>query len=107
MNYSYEVIDRILAKEKNIAGIGAKVIGPVDITNGVLLNPTRFYGIHDVHIKNICRTDTIIRFLDHDNNSAALAEKLFGIGKHVEDFIFSWYLKWYWCRYYQQWRGLS
>jgi transcriptional regulator of PTS gene len=27
-------------------------------------------------------------YLDHDNNSAALAEKLFGTGKGVQDFIF-------------------
>lgn len=89
MSYSYEVIDRILVKEKNIAGIGAAVIGPVDITNGVLLNPTRFYGIHDVHVKEFLQSRyNYPIYLDHDNNSAALAEKLFGIGKHAEDFIF-------------------
>lgn len=89
VEYSYEVIDRILLNEKNILGIGAAVIGPFDIRRGILLNPPRFYGIHDVNIRKFLeeRYPWPI-YLDHDNNSAALAEKLFGIGKNEDDFIF-------------------
>lgn len=89
VEYSYEVIDRILLNEKNILGIGAAVIGPFDISQGILLNPPRFYGIHDVNIrKYLEKRYSCPIYLDHDNNSAALAEKLFGIGKNEEDFIF-------------------
>lgn len=89
IEYSYNVIDRILFYEQNILGIGAAVIGPFDIKHGILLNPPRFYGIHDVNIKEFLqrRYDCPI-YLDHDNNSAALAEKLFGAGREEEDFIF-------------------
>ena len=86
---SFEVIDRILLNEKHILGIGAAVIGPVDLTNGVLLNPTRFYGITDVPVRQLLQDRYPYPvFLDHDNNSAALAEKLFGAGKNAEDFLF-------------------
>ena len=86
---SYEVIDRLLEKEKNILGIGVAVIGPVDIWNGIILNPPRFYGIQNVNILALLKARYPLPiYLDHDNNSAALAEKLFGMGKDVQDFIF-------------------
>lgn len=89
MEYSFEVIDRILLNEKNILGIGVAAIGPFDTRNGILLNPTRFYGIHDVNIKEYLQQRySYPIYPDHDNNSAALAEKLFGIGKQAEDFLF-------------------
>lgn len=85
----YEVIDRILAKEKNVLGIGVAVLGPVDIRRGILLNPPRFYGVRNVEILKALKEKYAVPIcLDHDNNSAALAEKLFGAGKSVEDFIF-------------------
>lgn len=87
--YSCQVIDRLAAKEKNILGLGVAAIGPVDIRNGLLLNPPRFYGIQNVDILGFLRE----RYpwpicFDHDNSSAALAEKLFGVGKNEQDFIF-------------------
>lgn len=87
--HCFSVIDRLLEKEKNILGIGVAAIGPVDIWNGIILNPPRFYGIQNVHILEVLRQRYAYPvFLDHDNNSAALAERLFGIGKNVQDFIF-------------------
>jgi transcriptional regulator of PTS gene len=86
---SYSVVDRILQKENNVLGIGVAVIGPVDIKNGIIINPPRFYGIENVNIlKALKEKYTLPMYLDHDNNSAALAEKLFGTGKGVQDFIF-------------------
>ncbi len=87
--YSFLVVDRILEREKNILGIGVAVIGPVDIKQGILLNPVRFYGIEKVPILEILRKRySYPIYLDHDNNSAALAEKLYGSGKDVQDFLF-------------------
>ncbi len=87
--YCFSVIDRLLEKEKNILGIGVAAIGPVDIWKGVILNPPRFYGIQNVPIlEKLKKRYAFPIFFDHDNNSAALAERLFGIGKNVQDFLF-------------------
>ena len=86
---SYEVIDYLLQEEKNILGIGVAVIGPLDIRNGIILNPPRFYGISNVNVIEFLKKKYEFPiFLDHDNNSAALAEKLFGVGSDKQDFIF-------------------
>lgn len=89
LEYSYKLIDKMLAFEKNILGIGVSTIGPVDIRNEIILSPPRFHGVHNINIGKLLRERYHYPvFVDHDNNSAALAEKLFGIGKNVQDFIF-------------------
>lgn len=89
MEYSFQVLDRILEKEENILGIGAAVIGPVDTREGILLNPPRFYGIENIKILEALKSRYPFPvYLDHDNNSAALAEKLYGAGKKCQDFLF-------------------
>lgn len=89
MEYAYRALDRILEKEKNLLGIGAAVIGPVDTREGILLNPPRFYGIEHVKILEALKARYPYPiYLDHDNNSAALAEKLYGAGKDCQDFLF-------------------
>ncbi|SDF93158.1 ROK family transcriptional regulator [Marvinbryantia formatexigens] len=87
--HCFSVIDRLLEKEKNIFGIGVAAIGPVDIWKGVILNPPRFYGIQNVPVREALEKRYALPvFFDHDNNSAALAELLFGIGRNVQDFLF-------------------
>lgn len=87
--HCFAVIDRLLEKEKHILGIGVAAIGPVDIWKGVILNPPRFYGIRNVPILEVLKERYAYPvFFDHDNNSAALAERLFGIGRNVQDFLF-------------------
>ncbi len=71
-----------MEEEKNILGIGIASIGPVDIRNGIILNPPRFYGVKHVPIKEaIQKKYNLPVYFDHDNNCAALAEKLFGIAR--------------------------
>ena len=48
---AFELIDQMMEEEKNILGIGIASIGPVDIRNGIILNPPRFYGVKHVPIK--------------------------------------------------------
>lgn len=89
IEYAFELIDRILKDEENILGIGVASIGPVDIQRGVILNPVRFYGVKNVYMKDALQERYQLPiYFDHDNNCAALAEKLFGIARAEEDFLF-------------------
>lgn len=86
---AFTLVDRMLEREKNILGIGIASIGPVDLKDGVILNPPRFYGVQHVHIREALRERYDLPvYMDHDNNCAALTEKLFGVGKNLQDFLF-------------------
>lgn len=88
--FSYRVIDEILAEtDSKVVGIGVAVMGPVDINNGIVLNPPHFFGIENVNITQFLEERYGLPVVvDHDQNSAAQAEVLFGAGKNVQDFIF-------------------
>ena len=58
---AFELIDRMMEEEKNILGIGIASIGPVDIRNGIILNPPRFYGVK--HVPKQSRRNIIFRFI--------------------------------------------
>ena len=88
--YSYHVIDQLLEEtDLKVLGIGVAVMGPVDINNGIILNPPHFFGIENVNITQFLEERYGFPVVvDHDQNSAAQAEVLFGAGKNVQDFIF-------------------
>lgn len=88
--YSYSVIDQIMQEtDSRVLGIGVAVMGPVDINNGIILNPPHFFGIENVNITQFLEERYGLPIVvDHDQNSAAQAEVLFGAGKNVQDFIF-------------------
>lgn len=88
--YSYQVIDEIMeSAQTRVIGIGVAVMGPVDINKGILLNPPHFFGIEDVNITQLLEGRYHLPVIvDHDQNSAAQAEILFGAGKDVQDFMF-------------------
>ncbi|MDY5846841.1 MAG: ROK family protein [Bariatricus sp.] len=89
IQYSCDVIDRVLSGETEVLGIGVAALGPVDIKRGIIMSPPRFYGIHDIDIVSVLKEKySLPVYLDHDNSSAALAENLFGSGQKVQDFIF-------------------
>ena len=89
--YSYRVIDMILEEtDSKVLGIGVAVMGPVDINKGIILNPPHFFGIENVNITQFLEERYGLPIVvDHDQNSAAQAEVLFGAGKNVQDFILS------------------
>lgn len=68
--YSCEVLDRLLAGEGNVAGIGVASAVPADVTE---------------FLEERYRLPVVFGW---DGSSAALAEKLFGAGQEVQDFIF-------------------
>lgn len=83
------LIDCMLEEEKRIFGIGVASIGPINITEGKLLNPVNFYGICDMNLAELLgRVYDYPIFVDHDSNSAALAEALYGAGKKYHDFVY-------------------
>lgn len=84
----YALLDEILEKEDNVAGIGAASIGPVSIREGKIVRPLYFNDIHDVEIQRILEERYHLPvFFDHDNQSAALAEQLYGNGRGYQDIL--------------------
>lgn len=72
-----------------ILGIGVSSIGPVDIKEGIILNPTNFYGITNITAKKTIEEKTGLPvFLRNDMSAAALAEKYYGCGINVPDFVY-------------------
>ena len=75
--------------DKRVAGIGVCSLGPVDIVNGVILNPPNFNGIRDINIVDILKEHfTLPVIFDSQYNSASKAERIFGVGRKYKDFIF-------------------
>ncbi len=83
------LVDEMYAVNDNIIAIGIGSIGPVDVANGVILNPPNFYGITNIRIVDILKDRyNIPVYMDSQYNNAALAERYFGFGKEFNDFIF-------------------
>lgn len=85
----FQLIDTMLLEEKNVISIGLASIGPISIKKGMILHPYFFFGIENVEIvKNIEERYQLPVFFDNDNQSAVLAEKLYGNGRTYEDILF-------------------
>ena len=85
----YGLVDSMIEEENNILGIGVASIGPLDVAGGVILSPPRFYGIKNLPLAALLKEKYGLPvFMDHQYNSAARAEKLFGCGKNFSSFVF-------------------
>ncbi|MCU6735103.1 ROK family protein [Diplocloster agilis] len=86
----FGLVDKVKEKTSDpIAGIGIASLGPVDTVNGIILNPTNFYGISNIPIVRIFeKCYGVPTYLDNNYDCAALAERFYGIGRSYEDFIF-------------------
>lgn len=77
------------AKNKKILGIGVSCIGPLDLEQGVILDPPNFHSIRSIAIVDFLQKEFGNPvYLNNDMNAAALAEKLYGKGKHLRDFVY-------------------
>lgn len=75
--------------QKKILAVGISCVGPVDTEHGIILNPPYFYGIKDLPIVSIIKQKIDMDvFLINDANAGALAEKFYGIGKNISNFIY-------------------
>ena len=72
-----------------VAGIGVSAIGPLDPHSGVLLRPAAFFDITGFPAAALLadRYALPVRVLN-DMNAAALAEKLFGGGRELDNFLY-------------------
>ncbi len=74
---------------EEILGVGIAAMGPLNSEMGRLLDPPNFYGI-----QNLDLTDTLSQrlglpmFLANDMDAAALAEKLYGRGRALRNFVY-------------------
>lgn len=85
-----DMAKRACSSAKNrIMGIGVAAIGPIDQANGIILNPTNFYGIENLPVKyileSVCNAPV---YTSNDANAAALAELLLGAGRRLDNFIY-------------------
>ena len=72
-----------------ILGIGVSAIGPVDPEGGRLLHPTNFFGISDYPIGRLLgERYGLPVFCDNDMNASAVCEKLYGVGRQTDHFIY-------------------
>lgn len=88
-----DLIETLIKKSgvdrKTILGIGISAPGPLDAQRGILIAPPNFPGWVRSPIRQIVEEKTgFTTFLDNDANSAALAEKWFGCGKNLDNFVY-------------------
>jgi len=71
-----------------LLGLGSAIPGLVDTKEGILVMAPNLKW-RNVPLKKICIENTGGPvFIDNDANAAAIGEHLFGMGRHVHDFIF-------------------
>ena len=87
----FGLLDKIIAETDfdKITGIGISSIGPVDVSGGRLLSPTNFFQIKNLPLAEmISGRYSLPVYIDNDMNTSALAEKYYGIGRQLSDFIY-------------------
>ncbi len=81
-------VRKVLPDGTRLGGIGVASIGPIDTKEGVIKKPLFFHGIQDVHVGELLEEEFEVPvFCDNDNQSAALAEHLFGNARGYEDVL--------------------
>lgn len=74
---------------KKVIGIGVACIGPLNIENGVILEPPNFHNLKSIPIKQLLEKEfgyTVL--IDNDMNASVLAEKLYGKAKDINNFVY-------------------
>lgn len=88
METAFMLLDHMIQSEENVRAIGVSSIGQVDVKNGMILSPLYFNGIENVAVTEPIRARYGLPvYFDHDNQSAALVEQLFGNGRGYQDIL--------------------
>ena len=84
----FRLLDSVLEGREDVAAIGVSSIGRVDVKRGMITRPLYFNGIENVDVvAPIEARYHLPVFFDHDNQSAALAEQLYGNGRGYQDIL--------------------
>jgi predicted NBD/HSP70 family sugar kinase len=74
---------------QKILGIGICAPGPLDARQGILYEPPNFPGWPSTPIRQIVEAEMgFPTFVDNDANAAALAEKLFGSARELDNYVY-------------------
>jgi transcriptional regulator of PTS gene len=72
-----------------VMAVGISSLGPLDEKQGTVLNPLNFHQIKDWRlVENMTQRTGLPVFLIHDASAGALAEKMYGPLKDVDDFMY-------------------
>ncbi|NSW90753.1 MAG: ROK family transcriptional regulator [Firmicutes bacterium] len=75
-------------EEEKILGLGISAPGPLDVYNGIILNPPNFSLWHGVNIIDELKKDIPLKmFLENNSTALTLAEKNIGKGPKFSNFI--------------------
>lgn len=89
VNLIYRITKDSDMEMEKIIGIGIGSPGPLYAHSGVILSPPNFPGWHNVPLKKLINEEFKVPvFIDNDANVAALAEKWFGNGQGIDNFIY-------------------
>ncbi len=84
----FRLVDHMMDEEEKIGAIGASSIGPVSLQDGYIKKPLYFNGIGDIPIRDLLSERYHLPvYFDHDNQSAAKAEFLYGSGRGFQDIL--------------------
>lgn len=87
-----ETLVRIRAengKLQHVLGIGIGIAGPMDHEKGIVQRSPHLNGWQDFPLKSfLARKLRLPVFINNDANAAAVGEKVFGAGRHSDNFIY-------------------
>lgn len=88
MDNVFRLVDDLLETKQCVIAIGVASVGPVNASEGMIVNPFYFHDIHDLPVKRLLEERySLPVFFDHDNQCAVLAESLYGNGKNYQDML--------------------
>lgn len=74
---------------QNLWGIGISSIGPLNVREGVILNPPNFHNIRNLSVVGpLAERYHLPAYLENDMNASSLAELYFGNGQTMNNFIY-------------------
>lgn len=84
-----EILSTKRAAGKKILGIGVSCIGPLDNKKGIILQPPNFFHLSSIPIGQwLEKKFGYPVIVDNDMNASALAEKLYGKGRNISNFVY-------------------
>lgn len=81
------LVEYFIKNNPDVLGIGVSAVGPIDSENGIILNPTNFYGIENVKITELLKSRFDVPvYLRKNTVCSVLAEKYYGTAKNEQNF---------------------